>query len=119
MERSKIIKRKNALRTKRKMRVRAKISGTALLPRLTISKSNKHFYAQAIDDVSATTLAHSDGNKLKLKATKDDVAKIAADMATKLKEKSIQTVVFDRNGYLYHGVVKAFADALRENGIKV
>jgi large subunit ribosomal protein L18 len=54
-----------------------------------------------------------------LKSTKEDAAKLAVDMATKLKDKSIDEVVFDRNGYIYHGVVKAFADALRENGIKV
>ena len=119
MERAKIIKRKNALRNKRKLRVRAKINGTATLPRLSVTKSNRYFYAQAIDDTNGVTLVHSDGNKLNLKSTKEDAAKLAVDMATKLKDKSIDEVVFDRNGYIYHGVVKAFADALRENGIKV
>ena len=119
MSRAKVLKRKNSLRLKRKARVRAKISGSATLPRLTVFKSNKFFYAQAIDDVNGVTLAAVDGAKLGLKATIADTQKIAAEMANKLKEAKVETVVYDRNGYLYHGVVKAFADGLRDNGIKV
>lgn len=113
-----IQKRKNKLRAQRKARVRGKIFGTDTLPRLTIFKSNKHFYAQAIDDTTGTTLASADGRKLGLKVNQEDVKKVAAEMAKNLASKNIETVVFDRNGYLYHGVVASFADALREAGIK-
>ncbi|MCD6654037.1 MAG: 50S ribosomal protein L18 [Sulfurovum sp.] len=113
-----IQKRKNQLRTQRKTRVRGKIFGTETKPRLTIFKSNKHFYAQAIDDNAGVTLAHADGRKLGLKANKDDVKRVAEEMAKNLASKNIDSVVFDRNGYLYHGVVASFADALREAGIK-
>ena len=115
-----IQKRKNKLRAQRKARVRGKgnIFGAETLPRLTVFKSNKHFYAQAIDDNAGTTLASVDGNKLGLKATREDVKKVAAEMAKNLASKNIDSVVFDRNGYLYHGVVASFADALREAGIK-
>ena len=113
-----IQKRKNKLRAQRKARVRGKIFGTDTLPRLTIFKSNKHFYAQAINDTTGTTLASADGRKLGLKVNQEDVKKVAAEMAKNLASKNIETVVFDRNGYLYHGVVASFADALREAGIK-
>ena len=113
-----IQKRKNRLRAQRKARVRGKIFGTAELPRLTIFKSNKHFYAQAIDDNAGATLAAADGRKMGLKANKEDVKQVAAEMAKALAAKNIETVLFDRNGYLYHGVVASFADALREAGIK-
>jgi len=113
-----IQKRKNKLRAQRKARVRGKIFGTAELPRLTIFKSNKHFYAQAIDDNASATLAAADGKKMGLKANQEDVKLVAAEMAKALAAKNIDAVVFDRNGYLYHGVVASFADALREAGIK-
>jgi large subunit ribosomal protein L18 len=111
--------RKNKLRAQRKARVRGKIFGTAELPRLSVYKSNKYFYAQAIDDNAGMTLAAVDGRKLGLKANREDVKKLAAEMAKNLASKNIESVVFDRNGYLYHGVVAAFADALREAGIKL
>jgi len=113
-----IQKRKNKLRAQRKARVRGKIFGTAELPRLTVYKSNKHFYAQAIDDNAGVTLASADGRKLGLKANREDAQKVAVEMAKNLASKNIESVVFDRNGYLYHGVVASFADALREAGIK-
>ena len=113
-----IQKRKNKLRAQRKARVRGKVFGVAELPRLTVFKSNKHFYAQAIDDNTGTTLVSVDGAKLGLRATIEDVKKVGAAMAENLKAKNIETVAFDRNGYLYHGVVASFADALREAGIK-
>ena len=113
-----IQKRKNRVAAQRKKRVRAKIHGTAALPRLTVFRSNKHFYAQAVNDDTGTTIAHADGRKLGLRATKEDVKKVAIDMAEKLKAANVESVVFDRNGYLYHGIVASFADALRESGIK-
>jgi len=113
-----IQRRKNKLRIQRKRRVRGKISGTVELPRLSIFKSNKHVSAQAIDDITGVTLASVSGQKLGLKATREDATKVGAAMADALKAKNIETIVFDRNGYLYHGVVASFADALREAGIK-
>jgi len=114
-----IQKRKNKLRAQRKARVRGKISGTSALPRLSVFKSNKHFYAQVIDDIAGVTLVAVDGRKLGLKANQEDAKKVGAVMADALKAKNIENVVFDRNGYLYHGVVASFADALREAGIKL
>ncbi len=117
--RKNILKRKINLRIKRKKRVRANISGTSELVRVSIFKSNRAIYAQAIDDVNGVTIAGVDGNKLGLKANKTDAGKLAKDFAEALKAKGLDHVVFDRNGYLYHGVVAAFADGLRENGIKL
>ena len=113
-----IQKRKNRLRVQRKRRVRGKISGTEALPRVSVFKSNRYVYAQAIDDVAGVTLAAADGRKMGLKANKEDAKKVATAMADALKAKNIENVVFDRNGYLYHGVIASFADALREAGIK-
>ena len=110
--------RKNKLRAQRKARVRGSIFGTAEKPRLTVYKSNKHFYAQAIDDSKGQTLASVDGRKLGLKANREDVKKVAQELAKDLASKNIDTVTFDRNGYLYHGVVASFAESLREAGIK-
>jgi len=115
--RTNVQKRKINLRLKRKRRIRANISGTSELARVSIFKSNRALYAQAIDDVNAVTLASVDGNKLGLKANKEDAAKLAKTFAETLNAKGLSKVVFDRNGYLYHGVVAAFADGLRENGI--
>jgi len=119
MSRAKDLAKKNALRLRRKARVRGKISGSAEMPRLSVFKSNKYFYAQAIDDVNGSTLASASSKALKLSVNKENVVKVAAAMAENLKAKNIESVVYDRNGYLYHGVVKAFADALRDNGIKL
>ncbi|RAX57119.1 50S ribosomal protein L18 [Helicobacter monodelphidis] len=113
----KVLKHKNALRARRKARVRGSIFGIKEKPRLSIFRSNRYFYAQAIDDNKATTLASIDGKKMGLKANKEDAKKIASAFAEILKAKGIQEVIFDRNGYLYHGVVASFADSLRENGI--
>ncbi len=110
---------KNAQRAKRKARVRGKIFGTAEKPRVTVFRSNKHIYAQVIDDTAGVTLAAADGCKMGLKANKEAATKVAAAVAEAMKEKGIEKAVFDRNGYIYHGVVAAFAEALRENGIQV
>ena len=114
---NKIIRKKRSLRSKRKLRIRSKILGCATIPRLSIFRSNRYFYAQAIDDVKGATLASIDGKKMGLKNNKEDVKKIAIALADNLKKANISEVIFDRNGYLYHGVVASFADALRENGI--
>lgn len=117
--RANVLKRKIKLRLKRKKRIRANISGTASLPRISIFKSNRSIYLQAIDDVSAKTIVASSGTKLGIKANKEGAKKIAADFAKALKDKNINEAVFDRNGYLYHGVVAELANSLRENGIKL
>ncbi len=114
-----ILKRKISLRIKRKRRIRAKINGTASCPRISIFKSNRTIYVQATEDINATTLCASDGRKLGIKANKEGAVILAKDIAGKLSAKGINEAVFDRNGYLYHGVVAAFAEALRENGIKL
>jgi large subunit ribosomal protein L18 len=111
-------KKKNRLKIKRKRRVRGKIRGCESRPRISVFKSNRYFYAQAINDDKGVTLAYIDGAKMGLKANKEDVKKLAEEFAKELKEKGIVEIIFDRNGYLYHGVVASFADALRENGIK-
>ena len=115
--RQNILKRKLNLRIKRKKRVRAKISGTNEVVRVSIYKSNRAIYAQAIDDVHGVTLASIDGNKLGLKANIAGAGELAKVFSETLKAKNLNKVVFDRNGYLYHGVVAAFAQGLRDNGI--
>ncbi len=114
----KIQKIKNRRYLQRKKRSRGNNSGTESRPRVTVFRSNKHFYAQAIDDTKGHTLAYSDGIKLGVKSNKDGAVVVAKDLGDKLKALNIETIVFDRNGYVYHGVVAAFADALRESGIK-
>lgn len=116
--RESVLKRKIKLRAKRKSRIRGKICGTPEKPRVTVFRSNRYFYAQAIVDVEGRTVAAVDGHKMGLKNNREDVKKIAASLAEDLKNKGVETIVFDRNGYLYHGVVASFADALRANGIR-
>lgn len=114
---SKAIWQKNNLRLKRKLRTRSKIFGTANKPRLSVFRSNRYLYAQVINDENATTLAVVDGKAMGLRANKTDAKNIAYALAEKLKEKGIHQIIFDRNGYLYHGVVASFADSLREKDI--
>lgn len=104
-------------RQKIKFRIRKKLTGTAERPRLCIFRSNNEIYAQIIDDVSRKTLASV--SSLKSTGNKTDRAKlVGAAIAEKAKSANIKNVVFDRNGFLYHGRVKALADAARENGLQ-
>ena len=112
-----ILKRKLALRVKRKKRVRADIFGTIERPRISFFKSNRYVYAQAIDDVNGVTLASVDGKKLAGNASKEGATQVAKVLAETVKAQNLTKVVYDRNGYLYHGVVASFADGLRANGI--
>lgn len=114
---SKTLERKKILRTKRKLRVRGKILGLSNKPRISIFRSNKYLYAQAIDDTIQKTIACVDGKKMSLGNNKENAKIIAKTFAESLKILGITEAVFDRNGYLYHGVIAAFADSLRENGI--
>ncbi|AOG60807.1 50S ribosomal protein L18 [Spiroplasma helicoides] len=111
---------KSEARKRRHYRVRAKVSGTSERPRLNVFKSNSFFYAQIIDDSKGVTLVASSSVKLGLKNGNNvEAAKaVAKDIADKAKAKKISNVVFDRGGYLFHGKVKAFADAAKENGMK-
>jgi large subunit ribosomal protein L18 len=113
---------KNAVRKKRHARVRTKVFGTAERPRLNVFRSNKHIYAQVIDDVKAVTLVSAStlDKELNLEATGNVEAaqKVGELVAKRALEKGIKTVVFDRGGYLYHGRVKALADAAREAGLE-
>lgn len=114
-----ILKKKLNLKIKRKKRIRAKISGSAQFPRVSIFKSNTTIYAQAIDDEKGVTIASCNGKKSGVKANIDGSKKLAKEFAATLKKAKINRIVFDRNGYLYHGVVAAFGDTLRENGIEL
>ena len=111
---------KVALRLKRKKRIRKRLSGTEKVPRLTIYRSANHVYAQVIDDVRGITLAHVHSFKKgeNTRAGKEVCQGLGKMLAQVCKEKNIGNVVFDRNGYAYHGRVKAFADGAREGGLK-
>ena len=110
---------------KKKARIRKDVSGTAQRPRFTVYRSQKHVYAQIIDDVSGKTLVSA---STVAKELKQEVEKLKSPMeickligmatAKRALEKNIREVVFDRNGYLYHGRVKAIADGAREAGLK-
>ena len=106
-------------RSRIKAHIRHKVSGTAEKPRLTVFRSNTQIYAQLIDDVNSKTLASASSLGMKEKATKiEQAAKVGALVAKVAQEAGITEVVFDRNGYLYHGRVKQLADAAREAGLK-
>lgn len=110
---------RNSIRLERHKRVRKNISGTPECPRLCVFRSNSGIYAQLIDDVNGVTLASSSSLELKEKACNIEVAtKVGKDIADKAKKAKIKTVVFDRGGYLYHGKVKALAEAAREGGLE-
>jgi len=111
-------------RARRKLRIRRKISGTAERPRLSVFRSAKHIYAQVVDDVAGSTVAHAstlsrDVRGEVTEASKLDAAKkVGQSIAKALLAKGISKIVFDRNGYLYHGRIRALADAAREAGLK-
>ncbi|MCL2725148.1 MAG: 50S ribosomal protein L18 [Polyangiaceae bacterium] len=111
-------------RERRKLRIRNKVSGTPERPRLTVFRSLTHIYAQVIDDVAGKTLAHTstlakDVKGFAAEANKTESAKkVGNAIAEILKAKGVTKVVFDRNGYMYHGRVKALADGAREGGLE-
>ncbi len=109
-------------RQKLKWRVRSKISGTAAKPRLSVFRSNKGIYAQLINDKEGTTLASAsylDKDLASFKGSKlEQSAEVGKAIAGKAKAAGIEVVVFDRGGYLYHGRIKALAEAAREGGLK-
>jgi large subunit ribosomal protein L18 len=108
---------KNSTRQLRHTRIRKTLSGTTARPRLSIYRSNTGIYAQVIDDTKGVTLVASSSKVLKVGKTLDAAAVVGKDIAAKALAAGITTVVFDRSGYLYHGRVKALADAARETGL--
>jgi len=115
---------KEVARQRRKVRIRKKISGTAARPRLVVFRSNLHIYAQIVDDEKGSTLAATSTLSLK-KAGEADAhcnktggVLVGKEIARLAKEKNISSVIFDRNGYIYHGRVKAVADGAREAGLE-
>ena len=111
----------NAQRLKRHKRVRAKISGTPEMPRLNVFRSEANIYAQIIDDVSGVTLVSASSLDKAVEGYGGNVAAapaVAKLVAERAKAKGIETVVFDRGGYLYHGRVKALAEGAREGGLQ-
>lgn len=109
---------KTIQRQRRKNRIRAKVSGTAERPRLVVYRSLNGIQAQLIDDVAGKTLAAASDIKVKTGTKMERAKAIGTEIAQKGLEKKIQTCVFDRNGYQYHGRVKALAEAAREAGLK-
>ncbi len=109
---------KIARRNKIKPRIRGKISGTAERPRMSVFRSNKAIYVQVIDDLTGTTLAAASSKGITEGTKVEIAAKVGEEIAKKALEKGITEVVFDRNGYLYHGRVKSLADAARNGGLK-
>lgn len=117
-------KSRTEVRLKKHKRIRNHISGTAQRPRLAVFRSNNHMYAQIIDDtagntlVSASTLQKEVKEKLEKTNDVEAAAYVGTVIAQRALEKGINTVVFDRGGYIYHGKVKALADAAREAGLE-
>ena len=106
-------------RLKRKKRVRAKIFGTKERPRLSVFRTNQHFYAQIIDDEEGKTLVGVNSLQFKEKLTnKEKTLKVAEILTERAKEKGIKKIVFDRNGFSYKGRIKLFAEKLRELGLQ-
>jgi large subunit ribosomal protein L18 len=110
-------------RTRIKMRIRKKISGTAEKPRLAVYRSNKQIYVQVVDDLNKKTILSASSKEKEasgkpgIKKT-DQASLVGKLLASKCKEKGIEKVVFDRSGYKYHGRVKSLAEAAREGGLK-
>ncbi|MCL2069930.1 MAG: 50S ribosomal protein L18 [Treponema sp.] len=112
---------KNRKRLKRKVHIRKRVSGTSEKPRMTVFKSNRFLSIQIIDDDKGHTLASAstlEKDLRKIKLTVSGAGQLGELMGKRLIEKNIKTVVFDRNGYLYHGLVKAMADGARKAGVQ-
>ena len=105
-------------RIKIKYRIRKSVNGTAERPRMSVFRSNKQIYVQIINDLTGKTLASASSLGMEAMPKKEQAAKVGELVAKKAQEAGIEKVVFDRNGYLYHGRVKELADAARKGGIK-
>jgi large subunit ribosomal protein L18 len=119
----KVKNRKEYRRLKIKRRIRKKINGVADRPRMSVFRSNKQIYVQLVDDKTGRTLVAASSREEEIAAQKvtkiEQAALVGKLIANKAKEAGIEEVVFDRNGYLYHGRVKSLADAAREGGLKL
>lgn len=114
-----MIKKYGDLRIKRHRRLRGKISGSPTRPRLAVFRSDEHIYAQVIDDKIGKTLASANDLEVKDKITKTEKARLVGEqIAATAKKAKVKKVVFDRGGFLYHGRVKALAEAAREKGLE-
>ena len=113
------VKTKEATRLKRRRRVRAKITGTAERPRISVFRSNRGIFAQLVDDDSGRTLASVNWTESDLRSLKpmEQASRAGAVLAERAKAAGVESVVFDRGGYRYHGRVKALADGAREGGL--
>ena len=109
---------KSDRRNKIKARIRGRISGTPERPRLCVFRSNKQIYAQVIDDIAGTTLCSASSKGITEGNKSEIAAKVGEAVAKKAIEAGITTVVFDRNGFLFHGRVKSLADGARKGGLK-
>ena len=109
---------KNSQRQLRHARIRKTLSGPTARPRLSVYRSNTGIYAQVIDDSKGITIVASSSKVLKIGKTLDAAKQVGSDVAKKALAKGIKAVVFDRSGYLYHGRIKALADAAREAGLQ-
>lgn len=110
---------RNKARIKKHLKIRQKIKGTSEIPRLSIYKSHKNFYAQLIDDAKGITLTSvSTINEKTYSGNVKAAEKLGHEMGKKIKSLKINEIVFDRSGYIYHGKVKSFADAVRAEGVK-
>ena len=112
---------KNAMRQKRHVRVRGKVSGTPERPRLNVFRSNANIYAQIIDDVNGVTLVSANTLEKEFEGTTGNceaAKKVGQTLAQRAKEKGIEQVVFDRGGYLFHGRVAALAEGARDGGLQ-
>lgn len=105
-------------RNKIKARIRGRISGTAARPRMTVFRSNKQIYVQLVDDLAGKTLVSASSKGIAEGNKSEIAAKVGESIAKKAIEAGISEVVFDRNGYLFHGRVKSLADAARNGGLK-
>ena len=112
-----MIKSKKDSRQKVRFAIRKKVSGTSERPRLAVFRSNKEIYAQLIDDVAGNTLASASSKEAKGNKT-EQAAAVGVLIAANAKKAGVETVVFDRGGFLYHGRVKALAESAREAGLK-
>lgn len=104
-------------RTRRHARIRARLTGTALRPRLAVFRSNRALYAQIIDDERSVTLAAADSRKEKGATLKERATSLGSSVGAKAKEKGIERVVFDRGGFQYEGSIAAFAEGTRAAGL--
>ncbi len=109
---------KIARRNQIKTRIRGKISGTAERPRMSVFRSNKGIYVQVIDDLTGNTIVAASSKGLEGGTKVEVAAKVGEEIAKRAMEKGVTEVVFDRNGYLFHGRVKSLADAARKGGLK-